>query len=146
MLLQMHSLDLTDVVVGAGENLLGDKLTLEEREFGHLVEVVDALRISAFHNSPPQGNNLLLIVLYNFVKGKGKKCHNNSVVFLSLGLPEAPFLLNQTTSVDEIEKDFAEFFKLTSQSPYGNFVAPEEITLREEESAVRVLPEVFEKI
>ncbi|KAK4002639.1 hypothetical protein OUZ56_004451 [Daphnia magna] len=109
------ALDLTDVVVGAGENLLGDKLTLEEREFGHLVDVVDALRISAFQNSPPQG------------------------------LPEAPFLLNQTTSVDEIEKDFAEFFKLTSQSPYGNFVAPEEITLREEESAVRVLPELIDE-
>ncbi|KAI9562104.1 hypothetical protein GHT06_013069 [Daphnia sinensis] len=107
--------DLTDVACGAEENLLGDTLTLEEREFGQLVDVVDALRISPFHDSPPQG------------------------------LPEAPFLLNQTTSVDEIEKDFAEFFKQTSQSPYRNFAAPEEITMREEEPVDRVLPEMTDE-
>lgn len=53
----MCSLDLTDVVVGAKENLLGDKLTLEEREFGQLVDVIDALKISAFQNSQPKGKN-----------------------------------------------------------------------------------------
>ncbi|XP_057381822.1 uncharacterized protein LOC130704418 [Daphnia carinata] len=109
------ALDLTDVVVGAEENLLSDKLTLEQREYGQLVDVVDALRISALQNSPPQG------------------------------LSEAPLLLNQTTSVDEIEKDFAEYFNLTSQNPNGNFVAPEEITMREEESAVRMLPELIDE-
>jgi hypothetical protein len=46
-------LDLSDAAIEVGRNLLND-CTLEEREFGRLAEVVDALRISSSHSIPNQ--------------------------------------------------------------------------------------------
>lgn len=65
-------------------------------------------------------------------------------MFFYVGLPEPHVLRNLTTTVDEIEQDFAEFFKQTPQTPNGNFVSPDKITLREFDPVVSALPEVFE--
>ena len=54
-------LDLSDAAIGAESNLLNDKCTLEDREFGRLAEVVGALRIASIESSPRethQGRNI----------------------------------------------------------------------------------------
>nr|CAH0098038.1 unnamed protein product [Daphnia galeata] len=52
-------LDLSDAAIGAESNLLNDKCTLEDREFGRLAEVVGALRIASIESSPRETHQVL---------------------------------------------------------------------------------------
>lgn len=45
-LLHEFRLDPADALIGVGNYLIHDKCTLEDREFGRLAEVVDALKIT----------------------------------------------------------------------------------------------------
>nr|CAH0098006.1 unnamed protein product [Daphnia galeata] len=109
-------LDLSDAAIGPESNLLNDKCTLEDREFGRLAEVVGALRIASIEPSPRETHQVLSSggqldhsatiseMINMFEIEQSDPDYNNAIIYANPGditMQEPPLIVVTLPSIDD---------------------------------------------